>query len=310
MGHEQAMFHPRYLLSWLTLLLLRMLALLPLQSLPVLATITGTLLAPLLTRRKRIIAANTRLCFPELTAAEQQRFVQQVINANVLGLFETAFSWWASDRRLQNCFTLEGTELVEQAQQQGRGILLLGLHFTTLDLAGRMLRLHHEADVTYRRQNDPAFNHFIEKHRRKLFHNMIEKHEMRRLVKVLKQGRMVWYAIDQNYGKKPSVFAPFFGQPAATLATTGKILRLTGAKPLLFSHYRIRQHGKLHYLLKISDPFGENFGDDEQANAVLLNRAYEQAIRVYPEQYLWSHRRFKTRPANLASVYAPKRRKR
>ncbi len=303
---QKELLHPRHIPSWLTLLVLRLLALLPLLALQRLATLVGKLIVRVLRRRNKIIAVNARLCFPELTEAEHKKFVADVIISSVMGAFETAVSWWATNERLQSCCTIENAELIEKAQQEGRGILLLGLHFTTLDLAGRLLRLHHEVDVTYRHQNSPVFNNFIEKYRARLFRNMIEKNEMRKLIRVLKQGRMVWYAIDQNYGKKPSVFAPFFGQPAATLATTGTILRLTGAKPLLFSHYRIEKDGKPHYLLRITDPFGEQFSDDEQANAILLNKAYEAAIRLHPEQYMWTHRRFKTRPDNLPSLYERK----
>lgn len=303
------LLQPRYLPSWLALLALRLLVLLPLDVQARLAKLTGKILTPLLGRRRAIVEANARLCFPEFSARQQRQFVEDVIAASVMGVFETALAWWASDRRLQGRFTIEGSELIEQAQAEGRGILLLGLHFTTLDLAGRLLRSRHDVDVTYRIQNEPVFNYFIEKYRQRLFLNMIAKNEMRRLIRVLKQGRMVWYAIDQNYGKKPFVFAPLFGQPAATLASTGSILRMTGAKPLLFSHYRVQKNGRLHYLLQVSDPFADAFGDDEQANAELLNRAYEAAIRRHPEQYMWTHRRFKTRPAHLARVYAPKPKK-
>lgn len=309
MSIPRHLFHPRHLPSWLALGFLRLLALLPLNWLHALSGPLGKLMAKLLGRRRRIVQTNARLCFPDMNESEKKQFVEAVFASSIMGAFETIFSWWADDRRIQSLFTIEGSELIEQARRDQRGILLLGLHLTTLDLAGRMMRLCHDVDVTYRKQNDPVFDHFIVKNRARLFTNMIEKREMRRMIRVLKEGRMVWYAIDQNYGQKNFVFAPLFGQQAATLAGTGKILKLTGTKPLLFSHYRIKKDGRLHYLLKVTDPFADNFSDDEADNAVLLNQAYERAIRQQPEQYMWTHRRFKTRPVGEPPLYEKKRKK-
>ena len=125
---------------------------------------------------------------------------------------------------------------------------------------------------------------------------MVEKTEMRRLIKILKSGRAMWYASDQDFGRKHSVFAPFFGHQAATLASISKILKLTKAKPLYFSHYRIGEGKNTRYLMRISDPFGEELGDDDIKNAALINQTVEAAIHFAPEQYMWVHRRFKTRP--------------
>lgn len=307
---DHTLFHPRHWPAWLAIALLRLLALLPLEWLLALANVIGALLILLPGRRQQITLANIRLCFADLPAPAQRRLARQSLAATVMGVFETAVSWWASDRRLAGRFSIEGGHLLQQAGQQGQGVLLLGLHFTTLDLAGRLLRQRHDVDVTYRRQNHALFDYFLARYRRRRFAHRVEKRQMRQMIRLLKQGRTVWYAIDQNYGKPPFVFAPFFGQPAATLASTGKILRMTGARPLLFCHYRLKQNGRLHYRLCIEDPFADGLGDDENDNARRLNAAYEQAIRRQPEQYLWTHRRFKTRPPGLPSLYAPKRRRR
>ena len=88
------------------------------------------------------------------------------------------------------------------------------------------------------------------------------------------------------------------------------MLKLTKAKPLYFSHYRIGKGKDTRYLIRITDPFDDQFNDDDVNNATVLNRVIEQAVRVAPEQYLWVHRRFKTRPNKTdAKLYAAKKKK-
>lgn len=288
--------HPKHWPAWIAIFLLRCLALLPLDFLLLLGKAIGHLLAKVPNERQLICRANIELCFSELTPAARDKLIIDTITSSVLGLLETAYSWWANDNELQTRVDYEGLELIAAAQQQGRGVLLIGSHFTTLDLAGRMLRLKVDVDSSYQKQNNPVFDHCILQYRLKRFTNMVEKTEMRRLIRIIKSGRVMWYAADQDFGRKHSVFAPFFGIPAATINTLGSLLKLTGAKPLYFSHYRIHRDGKTRYLMRITDPFGEQLGSDDVANATLLNQVIADAIRIAPEQYMWVHRRFKTRP--------------
>lgn len=293
---DKQLLHPRNWSSWLIIGLLRLLALLPHAWLISLGRYSGHALYYLLSGRRHVVEVNADLCFPDLNAEEKKQFVKDVFASSIIGFFETFYSWWASDAALQGIADYEGLELIEQHHQAGRGILVIGAHFTTLDLAGRLIRLKIDPDVSYRRQNNAVFDYCIYKYRSKRFTNVVEKSEMRRLVRLLRDGRIMWLASDQDFGRQNSVFAPFFGQPTATLNSVSRIIKLTGAKPLLFVHYRFTDaHGKTRYRLRFSDPFGEQLGDDDLFNATLINKAIEDAVRVAPEQYMWVHRRFKTR---------------
>ena len=260
----------------------------------------------LLKRRRHIAEVNVGLCFPELSPEQQQQLVTDIIASTYLGMLETAYSWWASDEELDERTDFEGVALIEAAQAEGKGVLLIGSHFTTLDLAGRLLRLKVDVDSSYQKQKNPVFDYCILKYRLKRFTNMVEKKQMRRLIKLVKSGRAMWYATDQDFGRKNSVFAPFFGHQTATISTVGTLLKLTKAKPLYFSHYRLGKGKNTRYLIRVTDPFEGKFNDDDVNNATVLNSVIEQAVRVAPEQYLWVHRRFKTRPnksdAKLYSV--------
>jgi KDO2-lipid IV(A) lauroyltransferase len=309
---NKALYHPRYWISWLGILFTRCLCLLPLSILLIFGQWLGRISAnsALLRRRRHIAEVNVRLCFPERSSEQQQQLVTDIIISTYLGMLETVYSWWASDDELRRRTDYEGVELIDAAKAQGQGVLLIGSHFTTLDLAGRLLRLKVDVDSSYQKQKNPVFDYCILKYRLKRFTNMVEKKQMRRLIKLVKSGRAMWYATDQDFGRKNSVFVPFFGHQTATLSTIGTLLKLTKAKPLYFSHYRIGKGKDTRYLIRITDPFEDQFNDDDVNNATVLNRVIEQAVRVAPEQYLWVHRRFKTRPNKTdAKLYATKKKK-
>ena len=303
--------HPEHWPAWLAIGFLRLLAFLPLPWLLAIASLAGKISCRLLKRRRHITEVNIALCFPELDKKARKKLVEATIISSITGMFETAWSWWAADDELRKYADYEGLELIESAKKDGRGVLLIGSHFTTLDLAGRMLRLHVDVDCSYQKQSNPVFDHCILQYRKKRFTNMVEKKEMRKLVKLIKSGRTMWYASDQDFGRKHSTFAPFFGIPAATINTLSGILKLTNAKPLYFSHYRIGSGKHVRYLMRITDPFAEELGNDDIKNATLLNKVIEDAIRIAPEQYMWVHRRFKTRPnpADPKFYDIPKRKK-
>lgn len=293
---NKSLLHPRHWTSWLAIGLLRLIALLPLSLLLATATLIGKISYKLLKHRRHVAEVNIALCFPELDQYEQQQLTEKVIISSIQGMFETAWSWWATDKQLLNIVDYEGIELINEAKANGQGVLLIGSHFTTLDLAGRLMSMATEVDSSYQKQTNPVFDYCILQYRLKRFPNMVEKTEMRRLVKLVKSGRTMWYATDQDFGRKHSVFVPFFSIPTATINTLSSILKLTKAKPLYFSHYRIHSGKQTRYLLRVTDPFAGKLGDDDIENAALINRVIEQAIRVAPEQYMWVHRRFKTRP--------------
>ncbi len=287
-------FHPRYWPTWLGIALLRCLGLLPFSVQLSLGKALGILLAKTLKRRRHIAEVNIGICFPELSPEEQQQLVDESIISTTLGLIESSNGWWASTEKIHEISSVEGLELIEQAQNEGRGVLLFGAHFTSLDLSGRVLGSRIEADATYKDQKNKALDYQIFQSRKKYCKNIIHKNEMRKFIRALKDKRVVWYAPDQDFGRKGSIFAPFFGRSCATLAASGKLLKLSNAKPLFYSHYRVIKDGKTHYQGIISDPFNDQFGDDELANATLVNKAIEDAIRPYPDQYLWAHERFRT----------------
>lgn len=288
------------------------LVLLPYPVLVLMGRGIGRLVLLFADERKRVAARNLELCFPEKTAAERERILQQDFESAGIALFEIGMAWWWPDWRLRRLTHIEGLEHVRNLH--GQGAVLLGMHFVTLDIAGTCLSLEQSYGSMYRPHKNPAFDYvqFRGRSRRKR-HNAEElvifpRDDLRTMIRLLRDGKLVWYAPDQDYGIQYGVFAPWFGIPAATITATAKLVKLGRAKVLPFTHERLP--GNRGYRIVIHAPL-ENFpvGDDV-ADATTINRVIEQHVRQLPEQYLWAHRRFKNRPKGEPDIYGFKKKSR
>ncbi|NRB40370.1 MAG: hypothetical protein HRU20_18200 [Pseudomonadales bacterium] len=298
-------YHPQFWGIWLGLYILRLIVfLLPYTLLQRFGLWLGRLLHRHLPKRRHVIEVNARLCFPAMTDAERAEFVEKTMINVVLGVLEIGYGWWASDKEILKRSRVDGLDLLNQYLDQGRGVVLVGAHFTTMDTAARVMGLRQKVDATYKNQGNAAIDHIINTSRSRSFGQLIEKKEMRKMLKNLKKGGCVWYAPDQDFGREGAEFVPFFGVQTATITTLTKLVKLSGAKVLFFSNFR-QGHGKdTEYVCTITDPFGENIGEDEIADAALMNKALEDLLLANdPTQYLWVHKRFKTRPGNEVNAY-------
>lgn len=285
-------YSPRFWPTWLSLALLRLVVLLPLRIQYTLGRAFGRMLCHLIKRRRRIVAVNMELCFPEKTAAERKQMTLEVFENNAIGLFETANAWWSSPERFQRRVTIEGLEHIEAAKAEGKGVLLTGAHYSTLDLGGFLLGQALTFSTVYRPHNNPLFDRFICKGRERFVSGLIDNENSRAIIKQLRAGEIVWFAPDQDMGPRQSVCAPFFDIPAATVPATSKLARLGKAQVMIFGQYRISDDGE--YRLTIEPALDDFPTGDEVADSTRVNAALEQAIRRYPTQYMWVHRRFKT----------------
>jgi KDO2-lipid IV(A) lauroyltransferase len=291
---------PSYWPSWILLLLLRLLALLPFKAGLAVGRGLGSLLYRFAGNRRRITEVNISLCFPELNPEQQQQLVKKVFEANATGFVETAWAYWADPQSIKQKTTFIGQELLEEALQQQRGVILLGGHFSTLDLGGLMLSFTGvENDCVYRQHNNPLMEHWITKKRAR-FCKPVERKKFRVLLRDLRQNGCVWYAPDQDFGSKGAVFVPFFGQTAATIVATTKMVRLNNSPILMLSHHRNADNSG--YTMEFAEMPGFPSGD-ETRDAELVNLALEKAIRKAPEQYMWVHQRFKTQPDGRRKLY-------
>jgi KDO2-lipid IV(A) lauroyltransferase len=288
---------PRYWPTWLALAGAKMLSYLPLNLQHVLGWCAGMLAYRLSKRRRFITETNIQHCFPALSQNDRRTLVKASFISNGLGLFEAFRSWFRRPKSLKSKVSYHGHEHLMEGLSHGKGVILFGGHFSTLDLAGNLTTLYFKADVMQRDHKNGLFNALMTNSRDRLYGKVLSKFDVRGLVQSLKSNHVVWYATDQDYGRTGSVFAPFFGVPAATLISTMRLAEKTGAAVVPFSHFR-RPHAK-GYDLYIHPPLDTFPSGDQVADATRLNEFLEREIAKHPEQYLWMHRRFKTpvRPA-------------
>ena len=245
--------------------------------------------------RRQICEVNLKLCFPELGEDERQQLVKKTFIANGMGLIEIAIAWYRDIEDYRDRVTIEGLENLEKAKAKGKGVLLLCAHFSTLELGGCLTNMISPMDVTYRPNKNPLFQAAMLKGRKRHFTRVLEREDVRGAMRSLKEGRTLWYAPDQDYGLRHSVFVPFFGNDAATITATSRFARFNDSAVLFYRHYRNADNSGYHLEF---GPELENFpSDDEVADARRINELVEDAIRKLPDQYLWLHKRFKTQAA-------------
>lgn len=278
-----------------------LLAQLPFRAQMFIGARLGDLLRWLAPRRRRIAETNLRLCFPGRNPAERARLIKAHFRSMGMGSVETAMSWWTPERRLRHLVRIEGLEHLTHALEQGRGVILLSGHFTSLEIGGRLLSLFAPFHVLYRQHKNPLFEAVMRRARERHFDKAIPRDDMRGMIRSLKDNMPVWYAPDQDYGREKSVFAPFFGIPAATITATSRLAKASGAAVVPFFQTRLPDGGG--YILRLYPALQGFPGQDAVEDARRVNRIIEEQILAMPEQYLWVHRRFKTRPEGEDSVY-------
>ena len=290
---QKPFLHPRYWPSWLGLGLMRLSVYLPVRLQMLSGRLIAWVITPLTASRRRVAQRNLALCFPELTEQQREDLLDENMRTMGMLLLETALSWWASDRSLAKRVRYECLEHLEAGLAKGKGVILLTGHFTSMELGGRLIMLKKPCYVMFRELKNPLFNAVMVQARTYHSEGIVLQEDPRAMVRALRKNKIVWYAPDQDYGRKLSIFAKFFGNTAATVPATARIAKMSGAAVVPFVPRR-EQDGT--YTLTLS-PTLENFptGDDV-ADAQRINDLIEKEVRQSPEQYYWVHRRFKTQP--------------
>ena len=293
---------PQYWPSWIGLGVIWLIARLPYRALLGLGRLLGAATAHLPGERRHVAQRNLELCFPEMSVAERARLLRATLADLGFMLVEFALAWMASDRAIARVpCAIEGLEHLELCRKQGRGVLLVGAHFSHLELCARLVSRRIGIAGMYRIMDNRAFEWAVLRARLHYADAMFSKDDLRATVKYLKRGGTVWYAPDQDMRGKEAVFVPFFGMPAATITATHHLARLSGAAVIPFFHRRRDDGGG--YAIRLQAPL-ENFPSaDVVADTARVNAAIEVMVREAPAQYLWVHKRFKSRPPGKAPLY-------
>ena len=293
---------PKHWPVWLCLLLLRLTCLLPYAKQIAIGEWLGRIGHKYVHERRAITRRNLALAFPELSEPERNELALKHFEALGASLMELGLARWGSDRKHERLTRIEGVEHIERAVGEGRGIIFLSAHFTTLEISGRVLKQNSPPfDLVFRRFRDDFLTEIIRTTREVSGRLTIEKNDIKRMVRSLREGTPVWYAPDQSYNQKQSAVIPFFGVPAMTNVATSTLARLGKAVTLPYLPRRLPEGG---YVLSIKPPL-ENFpSGDPEADTKQYNAVLEEHIRRCPEQYYWTHRKYKNLPDPLPDYYA------
>ena len=289
---SRALLAPRHWPVWLGVGVCALLARLPFSLQRGLGTVIGALALRLLGSRREAARTNLALCLPELDPAARERLLRENFREVGIGLFEFARAWWGGISTQRKTAHIEGLEILQRLKDEGRGVLLVSGHFMTLEMCGRLMCGHIELAGMYRKHRSPVMEWAVLRGRLRYACAMFSNSDTRGALKHLKRGCALWYAPDQDMRGKDTVFAPFFGIPAATITATHQFARLTGCAVVPFFHRR--EGGR--YILRIGEPLSPFPTDDASADSANVNAAIEAMVREAPAQYLWLHRRFKRQP--------------
>ncbi|GHA58015.1 Kdo(2)-lipid IV(A) acyltransferase [Photobacterium aphoticum] len=299
---SKSLLHPRYWLVLLMVGIMYLLSWLPYFIQFRLGQGLGRLGMRLVKGRKATIIRNLELCFPDMSEEERNAIVKKNIDNTGLALLETSMAWFWPDIRVERHVKYEGLEHIHQLEAEGKGVLLIAVHSLNLELGARAFGMQTPGVGVYRPNNNPCFDYFQYNGRLRSNKYMIDRKDVKGMLHALRSGERVWYAPDHDYGRRRSTFAPLFAVENAC-TTTGTSLLVDASHCAVVPFAMIRNTDSGQYTLKVFPPLDKFPHHDPDAAAAYVNKAVERSIMEAPEQYMWLHRRFKTRPEGEPSLY-------
>jgi KDO2-lipid IV(A) lauroyltransferase len=275
--------------------------------LPVLAPIgvgLGRLLHATAGSRRRIALRNLELCLPERPLAERQALVRRHFEWLGRAFIERGLLWYASAARLRRLIQVEGdVDFADRHPKQA--VMWLVPHFIGMDVAGVASQLFQARLVAtiYQSQSNPVFDRAIRRGRLRFNQGEVySRHDSALpLVRAIKRGAIFFNLPDMDFGLRDAAFVPFFGVQASTLLAPSRMARSLRMKvqPVVTEILP----GGQGYRVRLSPAWTDWPTDDPEADAKRMNEWIESEILRCPDQYLWVHKRFKTRPPGEPGLY-------
>ncbi|OOH89777.1 lipid A biosynthesis lauroyl acyltransferase [Pasteurellaceae bacterium 15-036681] len=294
---KRVFLHPRYWGLWLGLGFFRLILCLPYPILVKIGQGLGKLFARLGfgKRRIRIARRNLELCFPNYSETQIDQILEKNIESVGMAIIETGMAWFWPDKRILKWSKIEGLEHLKK-QPESSGVILVGVHFLTLELGARIIGLHHQGIGVYRPNDNPLLDWIQFRGRVRSNKAMLDRKDLRGMIKALRTGEMIWYAPDHDYGRKNSVFVPFFAVEEACTTGGSRMLLRSAPDSVVVPFSPIRHDDFSGYTVKISPEVDFSQCQNEVDTATLMNKVVEGEVMKAQSQYMWLHRRFKTRP--------------
>ncbi len=259
----------------------------------------GYLAYALAGRRRRIARTNLALCLPQVSTVAREQIVRQHFAYYGRAFAERFIFWNAPPSRVSALVRVVGIEHFEALR--GKPVIVLAPHFLGLDAGGIRFQLETQFVSIYAKQSNAVLDEFTVKGRSR-FNNpvLLSKQDgLLPAVKLMRSGMPLYFLPDMDFGPRDAVFAPFFNIPAATVTSVARLAKLTGAT-IVPCVTRIEDQG---YVCEFYPAWLDYPANDAVAATTYMNQFIEQRVMESPAQYLWTHKRFKTRPNGEPSVY-------
>ncbi|OGA12981.1 MAG: lipid A biosynthesis acyltransferase [Betaproteobacteria bacterium RIFCSPLOWO2_12_FULL_63_13] len=280
---------------------MRLLQILPLAPLARVGEAFGMLFYAFGFERRRVCLLNLERCLPQLGESERAALARRHFRAVGRSLLERAILWWSPRERITGMVRVAGLEHLRALA--GRPVIVLAPHFVSLDVGFARLACEMDLAGIYANQKSAVMNRQLYSGRVRFGRQRLFSRQqgVRLALAALKEGIPFYYLPDQDYGPRDAIFVPFFGVPAATITGLSRLARLARAS-VVPCVTRMLPGGE-GYELRCY-PAWENYpSDDLVADTRRMNAFVEERVREIPEQYFWTHKRFKTRPAGEARWY-------
>lgn len=272
---------------------------LPFRAIAAIGNAIGTLLFWLIPERRGITRTNLALCFPHLDERARESIARAHFRAVVRSFLDRGILWWSPRSRVQRLVRVEGIEHLRALT--GQRVLILAPHFVGLDAAPPRLSEERELASMYARQKNPLFERLMYEGRVRFGGRLYPRQAgLRKVLREVNAGVAFYYLPDMDLGSKGAVFVPFFGVPAATTVALSYIARSTAASIVPCVTRMLPGGG---YVARLYPAWTAFPSGDDMADARRLLEFIEERVLEMPEQYLWMHKRFKTRPPGQPKVY-------
>ena len=274
----------------------------PFSWIPHLGSLLGEICARFPFRVRKVTELNLKLSLPALSPSERHRVLKQSLEHTARLVLEIPKVWCAPQARLRKLEReVEGLDLLERAIAHGRGTILLTPHIGNWELLGPFLMSRGQLVALYRRPRIRELHEFFCSARERAGCQLVEAtpRGLRQLLRVLENNQMLLILPDQEPLPGHGVHAEFFGQPAFTMTLVSRLLRKTGAEVLFVVVERLSSGFRTRFL---EAPRGLADADPARA-AASLNGGIEACVRLCPEQYQWSYKRYQTAPPGEPTPY-------
>lgn len=299
---RRSFLSPRYWPTWLALAWLWLLAWLPWPVRSGLGALFGALARVGTRKRREIARVNLRLCFPELDDAARERMLRRHFRYRLRSLLDYGLLWWGSSRRIGKLVRVSGEQHLRVPYESGRAVILLTCHSLMLDFGAAVLVRRFRGVGLVKPVRNAVVDWVMQRGRQRFLSSLYARDQgLRPVIAALQAGAFFYYLPDEDLGERNATFAPFFGVQAATLTTLSRLARITDA--VVVPAYTRYVPGTGRYEQVLLPPMTNFPSGDLQVDAARMNQEIERLISLAPEQYMWTMRRFRTRPDGGPNPY-------